>query len=114
MTSDRNDEVNPYAAPQSGGGPRDDVPDEPEVIVPCPACGNSQAYPAPYSWWRGRRAPRAIQHVICRACRCEYNGETGIRYRATQGPLLMFLLALALFLAYLSLICSGALLAGAG
>jgi hypothetical protein len=108
MDDPRLNDFNPYAPPQTVDAPPARAREE-ELILPCPNCASENAAPAPYNWWRGRRAPKAIQHVVCDDCRCEYNGETGHPYPPARSPVLWFVLALLLFLAYFSLIFVGAI-----
>ena len=97
-------EWNPYASPEI-----EDPVDRPvranmDEPLPCPNCGASGAKPMPYDGWRGRRAPKAIQEVRCVSCRCEFNGETGVAYPPRTSPVVWFLLAAAIFAAYIFLI----------
>ena len=107
-------EFNPFASPQSfdkAQKSKYEYTGEPEPICACPSCGGGKAEPAPYDWFRGRRAPVATQHVLCPDCRCEYNGETGIAYRPAKSPLFLFVVAIVLaalyFLFHIVLICGG-------
>ena len=101
------DQSNPFAAPQADdfdthnkrveGLTLDDLPE----IRNCPQCGSDGATPAPYNWWRGRRAPTATGHVVCPKCNCEFNGETGVAYPPASSPWPFFIVAVVLFVLYL-------------
>ncbi|MDG2127580.1 MAG: hypothetical protein P8K08_06275 [Fuerstiella sp.] len=97
-------DYNPFAAPQTETAPAVRV-DHFEPCA-CPKCGHEGAQPAPYDKWHGRRAPKAIQDVLCQSCGANYNGETGIVYPPRKSPLIWFLLALGLFLLYLLFVTS--------
>lgn len=71
-----------------------------ELVPSCPNCSSERVSPAPYDWFRGRRAPKAIQHMLCADCKAEFNGETGVCYPPKKSPLIWFVLALIAFLLY--------------
>jgi len=93
---------NPFAAPTEYDTPAESaVRFEP---LPCPSCGSEDAIPAPYSAWYGRRAPKAIQDVICEKCGANFNGESGAAYPPRKSPLFWFIVAVGLFALYVLLI----------
>ena len=103
--NDREEHVNPFASPTADDGAYrpplagNAAPVE-DVIRPCPKCDSTGAKPAPYDWWRGRRGPKAIDHVICPDCECQYHGETGVAYPPAKSPMPWFIAALSLFILY--------------
>lgn len=94
-------DFNPYAAPVNENTA--EALGTAAVVIrprPCPRCGTEDAKPAPYNRWHGRRAPKAIQDVLCVSCGANFDGETGVEYPAKKSPFIWFLLALGLFFLY--------------
>ncbi|MEK6248786.1 MAG: hypothetical protein N2C12_11445 [Planctomycetales bacterium] len=91
--------INPFEAPDYVG--EVGRPSAEFNPLPCPRCHGTDITPAPYDGWYGRRAPKAIQDVVCQSCRCSFNGETGIEYPPRKNPIVWFLIALGLFLLYI-------------
>lgn len=104
MEPEHNEPFNPYQAPTSGSGSAGELAEVQLAAVPCPQCGGHDAQPVPYSKWHGRRAPRAIQEVRCPSCGTEFNGETGVAYPPRSSKVVMFVIALLLFIAYFVLV----------
>jgi len=99
----REEPVNPFASPLSDDQAFRPVAPVDEASKPCPDCGAADSTPAPYDWWRGRRGPKAIDHVICSACLCQFNGATGAPYPRAKSPLPWFIVALVLFILYVAM-----------
>jgi len=96
-------DFNPYATPEyEEPSLKPMAPVEMAKPKPCPSCGGENATPVPYSAWYGRRAPKAIQELRCDNCGCEFDGETGKAYPARKNPVVWFVIALFLFLAYVA------------
>ena len=69
-------EPNPYAPPPQIE-PATQIPHGAKQYQPCPACGNTYAKQASYTWWGGAVGPWLFTHVKCLQCRTWYNGKTG-------------------------------------
>ena len=93
---------NPYSAPI------ENHPVAEEVVVfrprPCPRCQGENSLPTPYSRWHGRRAPKAIQDVTCQDCGANFDGVSGIEYPRRKSPLVWFLIAVMLFVMYVTFV----------
>ena len=78
MTSIHQDETNPYASPAEVAPEEISAKLIAEIVsVPCPGCSGERADVVPYDPLKGRAGPRAIDHVQCRDCGTQFNGETG-------------------------------------
>jgi hypothetical protein len=69
-------EFNPYAPPPQIE-PAAPLPHGAKLYRPCPACGNTYAKQASYTWWGGALGPWLLTHVKCLQCQTWYNSKTG-------------------------------------